>query len=397
MKNIITITSTVALLIGSLACIGQITAPPECFAYQAVLRDNQGAVMANQSTFFVISLVENTDGNGNGPVAYSEIHSTVTNQFGLATLHVGCGNVLSGNFGDINWGHKSYWLEVHVNGSILGKAPLLSVPYANWAKGNGEWNNSGDSSIYYSGNVGINIDNPSYPLHIVGNNIRIDGVEDADLNLNISSSSVNNPEVRFLIDGEEEGFIRLRHTASDLLIYEGLSTSGTFMFLKNGRVGIGTSSPQTTLHVNGTTTTEILRITGGDIAEARHPISGQELLPGMVVVFDENERGKIRTTTKAYDKKAAGVISGMGKYFAGVCLLEDELTKGALPLAQIGTVEVLAVGPIQVGDLLTTSTIPGHAMAATNSYKSIGAVIGKAISTLKANEKGVVEMQIEKH
>jgi len=116
-----------------------------------------------------------------------------------------------------------------------------------------------------------------------------------------------------------------------------------------------------------------------------------------VVVFDETQQGKIRLTAKPYDKKVAGVISGAGKYFAGVCLLQEELSKGALPIAQVGTVEVLCVGPVEVGDMLTSSEVAGHAMAVTDPLRSIGCTIGKAVTSLKAGERGLVEMQVEKH
>ncbi|MFC7649427.1 hypothetical protein ACFQX6_60345 [Streptosporangium lutulentum] len=38
--------------------------------------------------------------------------------------------------------------------------------------------------------------------------------------------------------------------------------------------------------------------------------------------------------------------------------------------------------PIRVGDLLTTSSTPGHAMAAVDRNASFGAVLGKALSPL---------------
>ena len=38
--------------------------------------------------------------------------------------------------------------------------------------------------------------------------------------------------------------------------------------------------------------------------------------------------------------------------------------------------------PIEVGDLLTTSFTPGHAMKASDSMKAFGAVIGKALRPL---------------
>jgi hypothetical protein len=40
--------------------------------------------------------------------------------------------------------------------------------------------------------------------------------------------------------------------------------------------------------------------------------------------------------------------------------------------------------PIQVGDLLTTSATPGHAMKASDPLQAFGAVIGKALQPLPA-------------
>jgi hypothetical protein len=40
--------------------------------------------------------------------------------------------------------------------------------------------------------------------------------------------------------------------------------------------------------------------------------------------------------------------------------------------------------PIATGDLLTTSSTPGHAMKATDRAKAFGAVIGKALAPLHA-------------
>jgi len=39
---------------------------------------------------------------------------------------------------------------------------------------------------------------------------------------------------------------------------------------------------------------------------------------------------------------------------------------------------------IEVGDLLTTAPTPGHAMKATDPQKAFGAVIGKALRSLKS-------------
>jgi len=42
--------------------------------------------------------------------------------------------------------------------------------------------------------------------------------------------------------------------------------------------------------------------------------------------------------------------------------------------------------PIEVGDLLTTSPTPGHAMKADDPLKAFGAVIGKALHPLQVGQ-----------
>ena len=43
-------------------------------------------------------------------------------------------------------------------------------------------------------------------------------------------------------------------------------------------------------------------------------------------------------------------------------------------------------GAIEVGDLLTTSPTPGHAMKADDFSRAFGAVIGKALRSLKTGQ-----------
>ena len=61
-------------------------------------------------------------------------------------------------------------------------------------------------------------------------------------------------------------------------------------------------------------------------------------------------------------------------------------------MALSGRVYVLADasgGAIKPGDLLTTSTTPGHAMRVTDHNKAQGAILGKAMSALN-DGKGMV-------
>ena len=60
-----------------------------------------------------------------------------------------------------------------------------------------------------------------------------------------------------------------------------------------------------------------------------------------------------------------------------------------MPVALVGKVYCKVdarYSPVEVGDLLTTSPTPGHAMKADDPMKAFGAVIGKALDSLKAGQ-----------
>ncbi len=103
------------------------------------------------------------------------------------------------------------------------------------------------------------------------------------------------------------------------------------------------------------------------------------------MVIDES--GALRASHCAYDSHVAGVISGAGDLKPGIVLDKKPGKDHRLPLALVGKVYCKAdaqFGPIEVGDLLTTSPTPGHAMKASDPAKAFGAVIGKALGPLQA-------------
>ena len=62
---------------------------------------------------------------------------------------------------------------------------------------------------------------------------------------------------------------------------------------------------------------------------------------------------------------------------------------GEFPVALTGRVFCLADAAsdsIEPGDLLTTSNIPGHAMKVTDCARARGAILGKAMSSLKQGQ-----------
>ncbi len=108
---------------------------------------------------------------------------------------------------------------------------------------------------------------------------------------------------------------------------------------------------------------------------------------GTVVVI--NESGSLECCDRAYDKKVAGVISGAGDFRPAITLGKQESRVSRMPVALLGKVYCkvdAGYSPVEVGDLLTTSPTPGHAMKAAEPTKAFGSVIGKALRRLEAGQ-----------
>ncbi|MGE0885530.1 MAG: beta strand repeat-containing protein [Blastocatellales bacterium] len=158
-----------------------------------------------------------------------------------------------------------------------------------------------------------------------------------------------------------------------------------------------------TVNYNGTTVTKVLQITGGaDLAEQfeinESPVSvgdktGVQPSAGLIVSIDPDEPGKLVVSNQAYDRKVAGIISGAGGVKTGMIMSQaGSIADGAQPVALTGRVYCWAdasSGSIEPGDLLTTSTVPGHAMKINDYAKAHGAIVGKAMTSLKSG-RGLV-------
>lgn len=125
-----------------------------------------------------------------------------------------------------------------------------------------------------------------------------------------------------------------------------------------------------------------IKLRGGDCAE-RFDVEDGEADAGTVMVIVSE--GKLGACSSAYDKRVAGVISGAGGTFPGITL-DNQGGSERKPLALNGKVFCKAdarYGPIEIGDMLTTSETPGHAMRADDAVRAFGSVIGKALRSLK--------------
>lgn len=126
-----------------------------------------------------------------------------------------------------------------------------------------------------------------------------------------------------------------------------------------------------------------IRLQGADCAEQFEVVEPETVEPGTVLVIDDDSR--LRPCDLPYDRKVAGVVSGANGYSPGIVLDDSLAPNKRLPVALNGKVYCkvdAGSSAIEVGDLLTTSPIVGHAMKATDQSKAFGAVIGKALGSL---------------
>ena len=115
-------------------CLSMLMAQlPQAFKYQAVVRDHNGTIIADQNINLRISILF---GDPSGNTVYSETHPCNTNGMGLVNLEIGRGFNPTGSISDINWAEGSYFVKIEMDeygGSDfkpMGVAQLLSVPYA---------------------------------------------------------------------------------------------------------------------------------------------------------------------------------------------------------------------------------------------------------------------------
>lgn len=113
---------------------------PQKMSYQAVIRNTSNQLISNGTVGIQISILQ---GSATGTASYIETHTATTNSNGLATVQIGGGTLVSGDFSTIDWSNGPYFMktETDPNGgtvySISGTTQLLSVPYALYAETSG--------------------------------------------------------------------------------------------------------------------------------------------------------------------------------------------------------------------------------------------------------------------
>ncbi len=219
-------------------------------------------------------------------------------------------------------------------------------------------------SIANNGFVGINTTAPSQRLEVNGQYAQIDG----------GSADDGNGAIDAYIGGSGSG--------SDVQVGS--------MNPNITAVGFWNNASQAWMHIGCSSIT----INGGsDLAEPFKISQSQEEVPqGAVVVIDKKNPGQLKMSDQPYDRRVAGVVSGANGINPGIQMQQQGLQDGGKNVALTGRVYVLADasnGPIEPGDLLTTSSAPGRAMKVTDNTRAQGAILGKAMTGLSEG-KGMV-------
>jgi hypothetical protein len=241
-----TILNLLLCLCISTAVLAQVT---DRMNYQAVARDVSGNILANQSISIRLTV---EDGSG-GAALYVETHNPTTNQFGLFTLKVGGGSVVSGVYSTIDWSVGNHWLKVEMdpaggsNYTDMGESQLLSVPYANYAASGGTPYTPGTGIAITSNTVSLS--NTAVTPGTYGDNTSVPQLTiDAQGRItNAISSSING-----LLPSATNG---------QTLMSNGTSwTANSFLYNDGNGIGIGTTNPIGLLHLNNPGGTAILTL-----------------------------------------------------------------------------------------------------------------------------------------
>ena len=164
--------------------------------------------------------------------------------------------------------------------------------------------------------------------------------------------------------------------------------SGTIIRGDVGPAGAGTEftvfrvDGNGAVHANGG-----FRPFGADFAESVAVKDGAEhYAPGDLLMIDASGERRLSLSQTPYSTLVAGIYSTRPGVVASQHRVDEALPNNEVPLAVIGIVPCKVTaenGPIAPGDLVVSSSMPGHAMKGTDRARMLGAVVGKALEPLR--------------
>jgi hypothetical protein len=115
---------------------------------------------------------------------------------------------------------------------------------------------------------------------------------------------------------------------------------------------------------------------GADFAESVAVLGKHsQYEPGDLMVIDSTGHRRLARSSRPYSTKVAGIYSTKPGVLATPHIMDDSQLKEEVPLAIVGIVPCKVTaqnGPIEIGDLLVSSSLPGYAMKGRNRSRMLG-------------------------
>jgi hypothetical protein len=267
----------------------------------------------------------------------------------------------------ISDGTSSYWLDISSAPSTIGFG-------------------SSSISVYSSSNIVAQV-NGATVLNVYNGGINVTGA--------ISATSVTATTITGTHNGPLNGPLNgtVGATTANTGAFTTLTTTGTITVnSSNGVTAIvngGTNGTGNIGASGATFNTVFAKATTAQYADlAENYIADRYYETGSVVVF--GGAYQITANEGSYDTRVAGVISTDPAYLMNNIQTEKML----FPVALVGMVPCKVKGPVNKGDLLVSSEIPGVAMKLDNKNWLPGCVIGKSLEDYDGSAVKKIEVVI---
>ena len=365
------------------------------FSYQGRLLD--GGAPANGRYDFAVSVYSNPMTPGSLVAACIDVGPGLSDyqvNDGLFTFYLLC----DGNNSTVFTGGSERWIEVQVapHGTgittTLSRQPIAPVPYAFGLFPGAAISGTATFTTHVLLITGtVASDSAVLKVNATGDGFAIRGNNTSGTGIGVRGDGGYSGV--FGYSSGSSGVYGLSQTS--IGVY-GLSQSGVALRgdSPNGNLlELYDASPPTNLRFKVDNAGNVsydgtLSTPAGDYAEMLP--AAEDLEPGDVLSIGPS--GQLVRSREPYQSSVAGVYSTRPGVLGGA---GDEVDPaGKVPLAIVGVVPVKVSaenGAIHPGDLLTTSSTPGHAMRADHFVG--GAIIGKALGTLEKGT-GVIQMLV---